>query len=79
MSIPTSGTGAVHATPKTIVGVDQWNTDVKYYIKIIISYHHMSLDQFCAFSGWFMGDKKSTLIKSSDMKINAIDFQLNFP
>ena len=73
MNIPTSGTGAVHATPRTIVGVYHWNADVSYYINILTSYHQMSLYQACAFSGWLMGNVMSTLTKSSNMKINAID------
>ena len=51
MNIPTSGTGEVHTTPQTIVGVDDWNTDVRYYINILTSYHQLSLDQVRAFSG----------------------------
>ena len=35
MNIPTSGTGAVHATSKTIVGIYQWNVDVRDYINIL--------------------------------------------
>ena len=73
MNIPTSGTGSVHATPQTIVGVDHWNADVRNYINILTSYHQLSLDQFRAFSVWFMGNKTSTLTKSSDMQINAIN------
>ena len=72
MNIPMSGTGAFHATPKTTVGVDYWNADVMDYINIITSYHQISLDQARAFYGWFMGNKKSSLTKSSDMNINAI-------
>ena len=40
---------------------------------ILTSYQQMSLDQVRAFSGWFMGDKTSSLTKYSDMKINAIN------
>ena len=43
------------------------------YINILTSYHQMSLDQFHAFSWWFMGDETSTLTKPSNMKINAIN------
>ena len=49
MNIPTSGTGAVHATPRTIVGVDHRNTYVRYYINTLSSYHQLSLDQVRAF------------------------------
>ena len=56
MNIPTSWTGAVHATPQTIVVVDHWNADVRYHINILTSYHHMSLYQIHAFYGWFMGN-----------------------
>ena len=73
INILASGTGAVHATPKTIVGIDNWNSDVRDYINIRTSYHQLSLDQVRAFSGWFMGYKNSTLTKSYDIKINAID------
>ena len=73
MNILTSGTGAVHSTPQTIVGMDHWNAYVRDYINILTSYHHMSLDQVRAFSGWFMVDEMSSLTKSSDMNINAID------
>ena len=73
MNIPISGTGAVHATPLNIVGLYHWNLDVRDYIKILTSYHQLFLDQFCAFYGWFMGNKTSTLTKYYDMKINAID------
>ena len=66
MNIPTSRIGAVHATPQTIVGTDHWNADVRNYINILMSYHQMSLDKVRAFSGWFMGNKTSTLTKSSN-------------
>ena len=73
MKIPMSGTGAVQATPQTIACVYHWNLDVRYYINILTTYHQLSLDQVFPFSGWFMCDKMSTLTKSSDMNINAID------
>ena len=73
MNIPTSGTEEVHATPQTIGGVYHWNADVRDYINILMSYHQLSLDQVRAFSGWFMGDEMTTLTKSSNMKINAIN------
>ena len=38
MNIPTFGTGEVHATPKTIVGVDNLNADMRDYINILTSY-----------------------------------------
>ena len=53
--------------------MDHWNADVRDYINILTSYHQLSLDQFRAFYGWFVGDETSSLTKSSDMKINAID------
>ena len=43
MSIPTSGTGAVHSNPKIVVGVDHWNVNVRDYINILMSYHQLSL------------------------------------
>ena len=51
MNIPTSGIGAVHTTPKETVSGDQWNVDMRDYIKIITSYHQLSLDQVHAFFG----------------------------
>ena len=71
MNTPTSRTGAVHTNPRTILGVYHWNADVRDYINTLTSYHQMSLDQVCAFSGWFIGNKMSSLTKSSDMKTNA--------
>ena len=71
-NIPTSGTGAVHANPQKIIGVDHWNMDVRDYIYILTSYHQLPLDQVRDFSGWFMGDETSSLTKSSDMKINPL-------
>ena len=73
MNIPTSGTGSVHATPQTIVGMDHWNADLRDYINILMSYRQLSLYQVCAFSSWFMGNKTSSLTMSSEIKINAID------
>ena len=73
MNIPTSGTGAVHANPQTIGGLDHWNADVRDYINIFTSYHQLYLDQVRAFSGWFMGDETPTLTKFSDTKINTIN------
>ena len=66
MNIPTYGTGSVHAAPRTIVGVEHWNADIRDYINILTSYHQISLDQFRAFYGWFMGDKTSSLNKSKN-------------
>ena len=73
MNIPTSMTGAVHTTPKSIVGADHCNAELGDYINILTSYHQMSLDQVRAFFGCFMGDETSTLTNSSDMKINSIN------
>ena len=73
MKILTSGKGAVHATQGTIFGVNHWNADMRNNINILTSYHQLYLYQVRAFSGWFMGDETSSLIKSSDMKINAIN------
>ena len=68
MNIPTSGTGSFHTTSITIVGVGHWNAAVRDYINILTSYHQISLDQLCALSGWFMGDKMSLIINSSNKK-----------
>ena len=73
MNIPTSGTGEFYATPQTIVGMDHWNVEVRDYINILTSYHQMSLDQVRAISGWFIGDKTSSLTNSSKMKTPATD------
>ena len=54
-------------------GTDHWNVDMRDCINIVTSYHKLSLDQFGAFSGWFMGRKTSTLTKLYDMNINLID------
>ena len=45
MNVLTSGIGEVHATAKTIDGIDHWNVDVRNYINILMSYHILSLYQ----------------------------------
>ena len=47
--------------------------DSYYWVTWDLHYQQLSLDQVRAFSGWFMGNKTSTLTKYSDMKINAIN------
>ena len=73
MNTPTSGKGAVDKNSQNIVGVDHWNVDARDYIKILTSYHQLSLDQVHALYGWFMGNKTYTLTKFTNMKLNDID------
>ena len=37
MTIPTSGTESVNIDPQNIIGLDYYNADMKYYIKILMS------------------------------------------
>ena len=64
--------GAVNAAPLITVGLYHWNADVRDYINILTSYHHILHDQEHAFSRWFTGNKTSTLTKSTGMKLNTI-------
>ena len=57
MKIFTAGTGAVDNTAQKIGSVDHWNENLSHYKNILNQFHWLNLEQLCAFSGGFMGDK----------------------
>ena len=73
MNTLTSRTGVVNAAPQTIVGVENLNADLKEYVNILRSHHHLYLDQVFSFFVYFMGNGISTLTMSTNMNLNAID------
>ena len=61
MNVSTSGTGAVNVAPIPIAREDIWLSDLSNTMNILLQPHLLSIKQVQAFSGWFMGDKNSTL------------------
>ena len=52
MEIPTTGTGAVESTPKTIGGKDYANANLGNFINSLYRIHQVNLFDFRNFEGW---------------------------
>jgi hypothetical protein len=75
INVPTSGTGALEAAPRSIEGKEYHNVNLKDYINILKEPHKLTLDDVRKFSAWIMGDENSSLSipAAADMVIKAID------
>ena len=73
INVPTTGTGRVEAQSRELVGIDYHNADLGNPINFIKDIHALTTDHVRAYSGWYMGDEKSTITISTDMVIKAIN------
>ena len=73
INVPTSGTGVVDPNSQRVSGVDVWSAYLKEAINIILQTHLVTLNHVQTYSGWIVGDENSTLTKSADMIVKAID------
>ena len=73
INVPTTGTGRVKYQARTLVGIDYHNADLGNVKNTLKDIHALTIDHVRAYSGWYMGDEKSTLTASMDMVIKAID------
>ena len=73
INVPTSGTGTVDPNPLRVLGVDVWSADLKEAIIILLQTHLVTLNHVQAYSGWIFGDDNSTVTKSADVIVKAID------
>ena len=73
MEIPTTGTGAVESTPKTIGGKDYLNANLGDFVSFLNKIHQFNLDNVQNFEGWYFGGPKSTLAFSYNMKIEPLN------
>ena len=73
MNVPTSGSGAYDASPRSIAGTDFWNADLSDHKSLLVDLHTLTIDQVKAFSGWFMGGQDAALVASTDMIIHEVN------
>ena len=73
MGIPTTGTGAVESTPKTIGGKDYANVNLGNFVSFLDNIHQVNLVDVRNFKGWYFGGPNSKLDVSGNMKIEPLN------
>ena len=73
INVPTTGTGRVESQARTLVGINYHNADLGNLKNVLKDIHALTTDHVRAYSGWYMGDKNSTLTTFTDMVIKAIN------
>ena len=61
LDVPTKGSGAPHANPRVVAGVEYWNADLTDPVNIITENHNVSIEQVQNFSAWIMSGESATL------------------
>ena len=73
MDIPTTGTGAVESSPKTIGGKDYANANLGNFVSFLDKIHQVTLVDVRRLEGWYFGGPSSKLDASANMDIEPLD------
>ena len=73
MDIPTTGTGAVESTPKTIDRKDYVKANLGNFVSFLDKIHQINLDDVRNFEGWYFGGLNSKLAVLANMKTKPLE------